>query len=127
MTPRRRIPRPACGTPIAYRYHQAVGETPCYRCREAHARQLAKETAAQRADHPARYWAALGGDEPAEALTTADRARLVGLLHAWGWTDVQVAAHTRMTTFTSAEIRTRLGLPPNPGNSVPVPAARGAA
>lgn len=113
MTARRRVPRPACGTPIAYRYHRAVGEVPCYRCCDAMARQRAQERAAQRADQPARYRAAVAGDEPAEALTTADRARLVGLLHGWGWTDVEVAEHTRMTTFTAGEIRGRLGLPVN--------------
>lgn len=61
-----------------------------------------------------RYEAALAGREPAEALTTRDRARLVAHLVRQGWTDVQIAGLTRMTTYTTARIRTRLDLPANP-------------
>lgn len=57
---------------------------------------------------------ALAGAEPAEALTTRDRDRLVGMLVRDGWTDVEIAALTRMTTYTTARIRTRLGLTANP-------------
>ncbi|HEY9354656.1 MAG TPA: hypothetical protein VIP28_15445 [Nocardioides sp.] len=61
-----------------------------------------------------RLEAALAGVEPAEALTTRDRHRLVGMLVRDGWTDVDIAALTRMTTYTTARIRTRLDLPANP-------------
>lgn len=63
-------------------------------------------------DHVA--WSlALAGDWPAEALSTADRQALVLVLHQQGWTDVEIAAHTRMTTYTTGRIRARLGLAPN--------------
>lgn len=51
------------------------------------------------------------GLEPAELLTTGARAELVAELWELGWTDVEVATHTRMSTYTAAVIRTRLGLP----------------
>jgi hypothetical protein len=54
------------------------------------------------------------GLEPAEALTRVARAVLVHELWALGWTDVEVAVHTRLTTYTAAAIRTRLGLPCRP-------------
>ncbi|MER5388355.1 hypothetical protein [Saccharopolyspora sp. NPDC002686] len=60
----------------------------------------------------ARYRACLLGEQPAEVLDQADRERLVLALHALGWTDVQIAAHTRMTAYTTARIRTRIGLAP---------------
>lgn len=50
------------------------------------------------------------GFEPAELLTTGARGQLVYELWARGWTDVEVAVHTRMSTYTAAAIRTRLGL-----------------
>lgn len=50
------------------------------------------------------------GLEPAEALSTRDREDLVWQLHERGWTDVEIAEHTRMTTYTAARIRERLGL-----------------
>ena len=53
------------------------------------------------------------GTEPAEALTTAEREHLVYRLWALRWCDVEIAAHTRMTTYTAARIRERLGLLPN--------------
>lgn len=59
------------------------------------------------------YRLALRGDVPAEALTQAERHCLVVALHARGWTDVQIAAHARMTTYTTARIRTGLDLPAN--------------
>jgi hypothetical protein len=72
-------------------------------------------------ERPATVWIAwrlaLNGDWPAEALSTADRARLVRILHKRGWTDVEIAVHTRMTTYTTGRIRARLGLAPN--TSVP--------
>lgn len=62
---------------------------------------------------PHLYAAALAGHEPAEALTTSDRHRLVAQLHRAGWTDADVAVHTALTTYTAARIRNTLGLPPN--------------
>jgi hypothetical protein len=50
------------------------------------------------------------GFEPAELLTTGARGQLVHELWTLGWTDVEVAVHTRMSTYTAAAIRTRLGL-----------------
>ncbi|MEV0085237.1 hypothetical protein [Saccharopolyspora sp. NPDC050642] len=35
------------------------------------------------------------------------------LLHNLGWTDPQIAAHCRMTTYTTGRIRERLKLRPN--------------
>lgn len=50
------------------------------------------------------------GHAPAEALPTRDRARLVRELWAAGMTDVEIATHTRMSTYTTARIRARLEL-----------------
>jgi hypothetical protein len=55
----------------------------------------------------------LNGREPAESLPTNARERLVRLLHARGWSDVQIADWTRMSTYTTGRIRTRLELAPN--------------
>lgn len=63
-----------------------------------------------RASLKARCWA---GIEPAEALDTADREQLITELWAAGWADVEIAAHCRMTTYTTARIRERLELEPN--------------
>ena len=51
------------------------------------------------------------GLEPAELLTTVAREHLVYELWLLGWADVEVATYTRMSTYTAAAIRTRLGLP----------------
>lgn len=51
---------------------------------------------------------------PAEELPTRARGQLVGELHGDGFTDVEIAERTRMTTYTTARIRARLGLVPNP-------------
>jgi hypothetical protein len=56
------------------------------------------------------YDACWRGEEAAEVLRPADRERLVEDLWDQGWTDVEIATHTRMTTYTTARIRTRLGL-----------------
>lgn len=64
------------------------------------------------------YLAALAGEIPAEALPTHVRHRLVARLHRSGWTDVEIATHTRMTTYTTARIRAGLGLAPNQPRSV---------
>ncbi|WP_139219612.1 hypothetical protein [Actinopolyspora alba] len=55
--------------------------------------------------------ACLRGSEPAEALSTTDREHLVRRCCEAGWTDAEIAARTGMTTYTTARIRTRLGLP----------------
>lgn len=58
--------------------------------------------------------ACVEGREPAESLPTKDREDLVyHLVNDLGWTDLQVAEHTRMTTATTTRIRERLGLAPN--------------
>lgn len=59
------------------------------------------------------YRACVAGQAPAEALPADLRARLVAELVHHGWTDVQIAAHTRMTTYTTARIRDSIGLEPN--------------
>ena len=59
------------------------------------------------------YAACLAGNMPAEALPPADRERLVDELWAAGWTDVEIATHIHMSTYTTARIRARLGVPPN--------------
>lgn len=50
------------------------------------------------------------GLEPAELLDTSAREHLLYELWLLGWTDVEVATYTLMTTYTAAAIRTRLGL-----------------
>ncbi|WP_027944245.1 hypothetical protein [Amycolatopsis taiwanensis] len=60
-----------------------------------------------------RWEAACAGELPAEALSTRDREDLVWHLHELGWTDVQIAEHTRMSTYTAARIRDCLGLAPH--------------
>lgn len=69
-----------------------------------------------------RYRAALAGQTPAETLRVDERERLVATLHRCGWTDAQIAAHTRMTLYTTGRIRTRLGLKPHPPESAPTAA-----
>lgn len=59
-----------------------------------------------------RYQRALAGELPAEALTTVERERLVTVLWDAGWSDTDIADWTRMTEYTTARIRTRLGLRP---------------
>lgn len=54
------------------------------------------------------------GEIPAEALSTREREALVRKLHGLGWTDVEIATHTRMTTYTTGRIRSRLGLAAHP-------------
>ena len=58
------------------------------------------------------FEACLAGREPAESLPTELRTRLVAQLVAQGWTDAEIAALTRMSTYTTARIRERVGLPP---------------
>lgn len=54
-----------------------------------------------------RCWA---GEAPAEELDTADREQLVTELWAAGWTDVEIAVHTRMSTYTTGRIRDRISV-----------------
>ena len=53
------------------------------------------------------------GDEPAESLSTRDREDLVYALVVRGWSDMEIAAHTRLTEYTTVRIRSRLGLAGN--------------
>lgn len=54
----------------------------------------------------------MAGELPAEALDQRDRERLVYDLWAAKWSDVEIATHTRMSTYTTARIRRDLGLAP---------------
>lgn len=110
-----------CGTEGFYRRHLRHREVPCWPCCDAHALHMANWRAVH-ADlgpiEPGRFTAALAGREPAEALCSADRLRLVGQLHRAGYTDVEVASRCRMSTYTAARLRTALRLPPNPPAAV---------
>jgi hypothetical protein len=54
-------------------------------------------------------WAACcAGREPAESLDPRDREDLVADLVDAGWTVVQIAEHTRMTTYTTGRIAARV-------------------
>lgn len=53
------------------------------------------------------------GREPAESLPQRDREDLVYGLWLRRWTDVEIATHCRMTSYTTARIRERLGLTPH--------------
>lgn len=55
----------------------------------------------------------LEGREPAESLHWRDREDLVAGLVEHGWTDLEIAALTRMSLYTTARIRRRLVLSPN--------------
>jgi DNA-binding MarR family transcriptional regulator len=50
------------------------------------------------------------GRQPAEVLPPADRDRLLRLLWKRGWTVTEIAAHTRLSTYTTARILDRLEL-----------------
>ena len=97
-----------CGTDAGYRRHLRRRTLPCQRCRDAHTFAEVQRTGRIRL-----YERALAGDEPAEALDIDLRELLVSTLHERGWSDVQIAAHCRMTTYTTGRIRDRLGLPAN--------------
>lgn len=120
------MPRLAAhGTDSGYRKHLRLGQRPCLRCYDAHRlanaqRRLAARTEPKppgagflNADDPMAYLAVRRGLEPAESLTTEDRERLVAELHGLGWSDVQIAELTWMSTYTTARIRARLGLTAN--------------
>jgi hypothetical protein len=55
----------------------------------------------------------LSGREPAEILSTAARAALIAVLVGAGWHDDEIAVQLRMTPYTTARIRNRIGLRPN--------------
>jgi hypothetical protein len=59
------------------------------------------------------YRRARDGRLPAEALPTHLRWRLVTELHLLGWTDVEIAEWTLQTTYTTARIRSGMGLAAN--------------
>lgn len=59
------------------------------------------------------YKACLEGRAPAETLPTAQRSLLVRVLHSRGFTDLEIAEHTRMSLYTTARIRQRCELLPN--------------
>lgn len=104
-----------CGTDPGYRRHRARGEHACRDCCRAHHNTVA---GSRRPDHPLQYSAARDGHEPAEALTPNDRDRLFLRLHALGWSDTDIAQHTKTTSYTTARLRAGLGLLPNrPGAS----------
>lgn len=77
-------------------------------------RMSALPTVLDRRSSKARWTAACEGKLPAESLSTRDREDLVYDLHQLGWSDGQIAEHTRMTTYTTARIRDRLGMRANP-------------
>lgn len=120
-------PLRACGSEFGHRLHRRLGERPCRGCCDAAAVAKANRRARAHTGHQLAYWrsrpqhldaddpdaylAARNGTEPAEALTQRDRHRLVAELHRLGWTDAQIATHTRMTTYTTGRIREHLGLP----------------
>lgn len=59
------------------------------------------------------------GTLPAEVLDPRDREELVYDLWAAGYTDVEIATHCHMTTYTTGRIRARLGLPARRSNERP--------
>jgi len=60
------------------------------------------------------YLDAYYGLRPAEALPTHLRWRLIAELHRGGWSDVEIAEWTRLSTYTVGRIRGGMGLRPNP-------------
>ena len=69
---------------------------------------------ALRASYIVSLRAALDGTLPAEALPPDAKADLMHfLVRECGWTDREVAVHTRWTDYTVARIRNHLGLQPN--------------
>lgn len=67
------------------------------------------------------YSLCLAGHLPAEMLPSGRRRALVVELHSLGWTDLEIAAHTSMSLYTTARLRDQLGLDAH------APAAEGAA
>lgn len=59
------------------------------------------------------YHRALAGQLPADVLPTHLRWVLIASLHRKGWSDVAIATHTLLSTYTVGRIREGLGLRPN--------------
>jgi hypothetical protein len=57
------------------------------------------------------YAEAMAGRLPAEVLDTAQAERLVKRLIFAGWADVEIATHTKWSTYTVTRIRERIGMP----------------
>ena len=109
---------PTCGTEAAFQRRQDLGMPACAHCWDAHEVALANRRERYRRRptrpvNPLQYRLALRGKEPAEALAGSDRELLVRTLVGWGWPDRRIAELTSMTTYTTARIRDRLGLPAN--------------
>jgi len=51
---------------------------------------------------------------PAEVLSQQQRWTLVAELHGAGWGDRRIAELTRLSEYTTARIRSLMGLRPNP-------------
>lgn len=51
------------------------------------------------------------GHEPAESLEPHEREHLLYELWLERWTDLEISVHMKQTEYTTARIRTRLGLP----------------
>jgi hypothetical protein len=51
----------------------------------------------------------LAGHEPAEVLSSEDRAALVAHLHGLGWSIAEVAVHTRLTDYTVSRLLRQAG------------------
>lgn len=105
-----------CGTPAAWRRHHYRGEYPCIPCADAWNAYVTAQRAERRRQarrRSALYVAAREGLEPAEALSTGERRRLVTEFVVLGMTDLEIAELTRMTLYTTARIRRELGLEPN--------------
>lgn len=56
------------------------------------------------------WQACVRGEEPAESLEPWQRENLVAELVGRGWSDLQIALHTRMSLYTTVRIRRRLEL-----------------
>lgn len=99
------------GTETGYRRHLLTKSVPCRPCTDAHAVVIANWRARSRvvaALEPTKYQAARIGLLPAEALQPGDRDRLVAELIDRRWTVVEIAVLTRMTTYTTGRIVSRL-------------------
>ena len=93
----------------------SLGYTKLYREANRRLEVLAtpKRTAPQNRSDDALLALALEGHLVAEELSRDLRHALILLLHRQGWTDQEIAEHTRTTLYTTARIRDYLGLNPN--------------
>jgi len=67
----------------------------------------------RRLDNAGQFEGALAGKTPGEALSPYDRRVLLSVLHRRGYSDRQIADHTRWTLYTTARIREHIGLDAN--------------